>query len=182
MHIVFDRRHALSTHLLEYSLSIVAIVSIGHLSTVALAAATLGTMTATVTGHSIIQGLASTLDTMLPSAWTSPQPQLVGLWSHRMGQYTSPPTFIDADVSFDLSMLAVVMTAFLIVCSVWSIHLGALLTFPSASRFSFFGSTQSQYCYFCTKNLMSLTSPLFISSMHLLVFPPIPSIVSPGTS
>ncbi|KAI0252928.1 mate-domain-containing protein [Lactifluus subvellereus] len=74
----------LCTHLLEYSLSIVTVVSIGHLSTVALAAATLGMMTATVTGHSIIQGLASTLDTMLPSAWTSPQPQLVGLWSQRM--------------------------------------------------------------------------------------------------
>jgi hypothetical protein len=43
-------------------------------------------MTAGVTGLSILQGLASALDTMLPSAWTSPQPQLVGLWSQRMGQ------------------------------------------------------------------------------------------------
>lgn len=43
-------------------------------------------MTASVTGYSIIQGLASTLDTMLPSAWTSPQPQLVGLWTQRMGK------------------------------------------------------------------------------------------------
>jgi MATE family multidrug resistance protein len=75
-----------STHLLEYPLSIVAVVSIGNLSTTALAASTLGTMTAAVTGYSILQGLASTLDTMLPSAWTSPQPQLVGLWTQRMGQ------------------------------------------------------------------------------------------------
>ena len=75
-----------STHLLEYSLSIAAVVSIGHLSTTALAASTLGTMTAAVTGYSIIVGLASTLDTLLPSAWTSPQPQLVGLWTQRMGQ------------------------------------------------------------------------------------------------
>ncbi|KAI0305257.1 MATE efflux family protein [Multifurca ochricompacta] len=72
------------THLLEYSLVIASVVSIGHLSTVALAASTLGTMTASVTGYSIIQGLTSTLDTMLPSAWTSSQPQLVGLWSQRM--------------------------------------------------------------------------------------------------
>ena len=43
-------------------------------------------MTASVTGYSIIVGLVSTLDTMLPSAWTSPQPQLVGLWAQRMGQ------------------------------------------------------------------------------------------------
>ena len=61
-------------------------MSIGHLSTIALAASTLGTMTAAVTGYSIIIGLTSTLDTMLPSAWTSPQPQLVGLWTQRMGQ------------------------------------------------------------------------------------------------
>ncbi|KAI0284705.1 MATE efflux family protein [Russula aff. rugulosa BPL654] len=73
-----------STHLLEYSLSIASVISIGHLSTVALAACTLGTMTASVTAYSIIQGLASTLDTMLPSAWTSSQPQLVGLWTQRM--------------------------------------------------------------------------------------------------
>lgn len=44
-------------------------------------------MTASVSGFSIIQGFASTLDTMLPSAWTSSQPQLVGLWSQRMGEY-----------------------------------------------------------------------------------------------
>ncbi|KAH9922447.1 mate-domain-containing protein [Amylocystis lapponica] len=41
-------------------------------------------MTASVTGFSICVGFASTLDTMLPSAWTSSQPQLVGLWSQRM--------------------------------------------------------------------------------------------------
>ncbi|KAG1807494.1 MATE efflux family protein [Suillus subaureus] len=55
-----------------------------HISTVALAAATIGFMTANVTGLSIIHGLVSTLDTMLPGAWTSDQPHLVGLWTQRM--------------------------------------------------------------------------------------------------
>ncbi|EGO03410.1 hypothetical protein SERLA73DRAFT_174879 [Serpula lacrymans var. lacrymans S7.3] len=73
------------THLFEYSLIMASVVSIGHLSTTALAAATLGSMTANVSGYSIFQGFASTLDTMLPGAWTSSQPQLVGLWSQRMG-------------------------------------------------------------------------------------------------
>ncbi|KAF8880035.1 hypothetical protein BD779DRAFT_1612809 [Infundibulicybe gibba] len=68
------------THLLEYSLVMVSVISIGHLSTTALAAISLGSMTASVSGFSMIQGIASALDTMLPSAWTSPQPQLVGLW------------------------------------------------------------------------------------------------------
>ncbi|KZT39453.1 MATE efflux family protein [Sistotremastrum suecicum HHB10207 ss-3] len=72
------------THLLEYSLVLASVVSIGHLSTVALAASTLGSMTASVTAFSIIQGLASALDTLLPSAWTSQRPELVGLWSLRM--------------------------------------------------------------------------------------------------
>jgi len=64
-----------------------SVVSIGHLSTVALAAATIGFMTANVTGLSIIQGLVSTLDTVLPAAWTSDQPQLVGLWTQRMSEH-----------------------------------------------------------------------------------------------
>ena len=72
------------THLLEYSLQVASVIAIGHLSTNALAAGTLGTMTASVTGFSIVQGFASTLDTMLPSAWTSDNPKLVGLWAQRM--------------------------------------------------------------------------------------------------
>ncbi|KAF4618728.1 hypothetical protein D9613_010164 [Agrocybe pediades] len=72
------------TQTLEYTLVSASVISIGHLSTTALAGITLGSMTSNVTGYSIIQGLASALDTMLPSAWTSPQPHLVGLWSQRM--------------------------------------------------------------------------------------------------
>ncbi|KAJ6571996.1 mate-domain-containing protein [Mycena capillaripes] len=74
------------THLLEYSLIMAPVLSIGHLSTgtTALAGITLGSMTASVSGFSILQGFVSALDTVLPSAWTSPQPNLVGLWSQRM--------------------------------------------------------------------------------------------------
>ncbi|KAK7031271.1 ethionine resistance protein [Paramarasmius palmivorus] len=72
------------THLLEYTLVIASVLTIGHLSTNALAAITLGSMTANVTGLSIIQGFTSALDTVLPSAWTSSQPHLVGLWAQRM--------------------------------------------------------------------------------------------------
>lgn len=72
------------THLLEYSLVMASVVTIGHISTEALAAITLGSMTASVSGFSIIQGFASALDTVLPSAWTSDKPQLVGLWAQRM--------------------------------------------------------------------------------------------------
>ncbi|KAI6147226.1 MATE efflux family protein [Pisolithus tinctorius] len=72
------------THVMEHSIMMATVISIGHISTVALAAATLGFMTANVTGLSIVQGMANTLDTVLPPAWTSDQPQLVGLWTQRM--------------------------------------------------------------------------------------------------
>ncbi|KAF9242288.1 MATE efflux family protein [Melanogaster broomeanus] len=71
------------THIFEHSIIITSVISIGHISTTALAAATIGFMTANVTGLSVIQGMSSALDTVLPSAWTS-QPQLVGLWTQRM--------------------------------------------------------------------------------------------------
>lgn len=76
----------LITQLLEYSLSIASVISIGHLSTVELAASTLGSMTAAVTGWSIIIGMVSALDTLLPQAWGGPPEHrfLVGLWTQRM--------------------------------------------------------------------------------------------------
>ncbi|KAL4073506.1 MATE efflux family protein [Scleroderma citrinum] len=73
-----------ATQIFEYSFSAMSVVVIGHLSTVHLAAATLGMMTASVTGYSIIQGITSALDTLLPPAWTSETPHMVGLWSQRM--------------------------------------------------------------------------------------------------
>ncbi|KAG9315273.1 MATE efflux family protein [Chiua virens] len=78
------------THLFEYSFIVVSVISIGHISTLALAAATLGSMTASVTGYSIVQGFASTLDTLLPPAWTSDRPHMVGLWTQRMVQTHRP--------------------------------------------------------------------------------------------
>ncbi|KDQ06320.1 hypothetical protein BOTBODRAFT_39663 [Botryobasidium botryosum FD-172 SS1] len=74
----------ISTNFLEYSLVVATVVSLGHLSTVALAASSLASMTASVSGLSIVYGLVSALDSLLPQAWTSSNPQLVGLWSQRM--------------------------------------------------------------------------------------------------
>ena len=80
----FLTTHPVSTNVLEFSLLVAPVVSLGHMSTTAFAAATLGSMTATVTGFSVVQGFASCLDTFLPGAWTSKSPELVGLWSQRM--------------------------------------------------------------------------------------------------
>ena len=63
---------------------IASVIAIGHISTNALAAATLGSMTASVSGLSVIHGFACALDSLLPQAWASDRPQHVGLWTQRM--------------------------------------------------------------------------------------------------
>lgn len=75
------------SQILEHSLIFVPVISVGHLSTTALAAISLGSMTAGVTGLSILQGISSALDTLLPSAWTSSEPHLMGLWAQRMSRF-----------------------------------------------------------------------------------------------
>ncbi|KAG8714394.1 hypothetical protein FRC09_017682 [Ceratobasidium sp. 395] len=72
------------TNLIEYSLAITSIVTVGRLSTEMLAGASLGIMMADITGFSIIQGFAYALDSLLPAAWTSANPSHVGLWTQRM--------------------------------------------------------------------------------------------------
>lgn len=72
------------SQLAEYSLVLASVISIGHLGTTDLAACSLGSMTASVTCFSIMQGLASALDTLLPAAWSSEDPTRVGLWTQRM--------------------------------------------------------------------------------------------------
>ena len=73
-----------ATHLLELSLSVVSVLSLGHLGTSQLAAASLAGMTANVTGFSMLSGIVSALDTLLPAAFTR-NPKMMGLWTQRMG-------------------------------------------------------------------------------------------------
>ncbi|KAH7886242.1 hypothetical protein F5I97DRAFT_1878769 [Phlebopus sp. FC_14] len=56
------------THIQEHSLVVAPTVSLGHLSTTDLAASTIGTAVASVTGYSVIQGFISALDELLASA------------------------------------------------------------------------------------------------------------------
>ncbi|KAL7420831.1 ethionine resistance protein [Cryptotrichosporon argae] len=72
------------TQLAEWSLVLASVVSIGHLGTDELAASSLSNMTASVSCFSILQGLATALDTLLPAAWTSSDPSRVGLWTQRI--------------------------------------------------------------------------------------------------
>lgn len=72
------------TFLLQYSLTVAGIFTVGHIGKVELGAASLASMTANITGFAIYQGLATSLDTLCPQAYGSGRKKLVGLQTQRM--------------------------------------------------------------------------------------------------
>ena len=72
------------TFLLQYSLTVASILTVGHLGKVELAAVSLASMTANITGYAIYQGLATSLDTLCAQAYGSGRKKLVGLQTQRM--------------------------------------------------------------------------------------------------
>ncbi|KIK97684.1 hypothetical protein PAXRUDRAFT_763139 [Paxillus rubicundulus Ve08.2h10] len=75
----------LFTHVQEHSLLIAPTVSLGHLSTNDLAASTIGTAVASVTGYSVIQGFISALDKLLA---TAPNRRVARMWCARAALIT----------------------------------------------------------------------------------------------
>jgi len=72
------------TFFLQYSLTVASIFTVGHLGKVELAAVSLASMTANITGYAIYQGLATSLDTLCAQAYGSGKKTLVGLQTQRM--------------------------------------------------------------------------------------------------
>lgn len=68
------------TLVLQYSLSLASVFSVGHLGSRELAAVSLGAMTANITGYTVIQGLATALDTLCPQAFGARKYQMVGAY------------------------------------------------------------------------------------------------------
>ncbi|CCH43239.1 putative membrane protein [Wickerhamomyces ciferrii] len=67
------------TFLLQNSLSLASIFSVGHIGKSELAGITLGSMTANITGFAAIQGLTTCLDTLCSQAFGAGKFELVGL-------------------------------------------------------------------------------------------------------
>ncbi|OUM54963.1 hypothetical protein BVG19_g4428 [[Candida] boidinii] len=67
------------TFLLENSFAVASVFSVGHIGATELAAVTLGSMSANITGFSFVQGLATALDTFLPQAYGANKLKLVGI-------------------------------------------------------------------------------------------------------
>lgn len=72
------------TFLLQYSLTVASIFTVGHIGTAELGAVSLASMTANITGYAIYQGLATSLDTLCAQAYGSGRKKLVGLQMQRM--------------------------------------------------------------------------------------------------
>lgn len=72
------------TYVLQYSYTFVTVIVAGRLGTSELAAASIASMTANITGLAIYEGLATSLDTLTSQAFGSGRKQLVGLHVQRM--------------------------------------------------------------------------------------------------
>lgn len=72
------------TFVLQYSLTVASIFTVGHIGTVELGAVSLASMSANITGYAIYQGLATSLDTLCSQAYGSGRKKLVGLQMQRM--------------------------------------------------------------------------------------------------
>ncbi|KAH1715570.1 hypothetical protein KXW40_000657 [Aspergillus fumigatus] len=72
------------TFLLQYSLTVASIFSVGHLGKKELGAVSLASMTANITGYAVYQGLATSLDTLCSQAYGSGKKKLVGLQMQKM--------------------------------------------------------------------------------------------------
>lgn len=74
----------MAAFLLQYSLTVASIFTVGHIGKVELGAVSLASMTASITGYAVYQGLATSLDTLCAQAYGSGKKQLVGLQMQRM--------------------------------------------------------------------------------------------------
>ena len=70
--------------ILQYSLTVASIFTLGHLGKEELGAVSLASMTANITGYAVYQGLATSLDTLCAQAYGSGKKKLVGLQMQRM--------------------------------------------------------------------------------------------------
>lgn len=68
----------------QYSLLFAATFSAGHLGVAELGAASLGSMSANISGYAIFQGLSTSLDTLCAQAYGSGRKKLVGLQMQRL--------------------------------------------------------------------------------------------------
>ncbi|KAI0594046.1 mate-domain-containing protein [Biscogniauxia sp. FL1348] len=86
-------RSLIVTFLLQYSINIASIFTVGRIGKIELGAVSLGTMTANICCFAPMQGLATSLDTLCSQAYGSGHKHLVGLQLQRMTYFLWLLTF-----------------------------------------------------------------------------------------
>lgn len=71
------------TFLLQYSLTVALVFSVGRIGSTELAAVSLSLMTANITGYAVIQGIATCLDTLCAQAYGRQEYNMVGIYLMR---------------------------------------------------------------------------------------------------
>jgi multidrug resistance protein, MATE family len=77
-------RSLVLTFMLQYSLLVATILSVGRIGKIELGAVSIASMAANITGFAVYQGLATSLDTLCAQAYGSGNKTLVGLQMQRM--------------------------------------------------------------------------------------------------
>lgn len=72
------------TFVLQTSLTLTSVFTVGHIGKIELGAVSLGSMTANITGYAVYHGLSTSLDTLCAQAYGSGRKKLVGLQLQRM--------------------------------------------------------------------------------------------------
>lgn len=72
------------TFILQNSLTLTSVFTVGHIGKIELGAVSLGSMTANITGYAVYHGLSTSLDTLCAQAYGSGRKKLVGLQLQRM--------------------------------------------------------------------------------------------------
>ncbi|KAK7398823.1 hypothetical protein VNO78_09996 [Psophocarpus tetragonolobus] len=73
----------ISVSILNYSLQIISVMFVGHLGQLPLAAASMATSFASVTGFSLLVGMGSALDTLCGQSYGAKQPHMLGIHMQR---------------------------------------------------------------------------------------------------
>ncbi|KAI4347230.1 hypothetical protein L6164_008059 [Bauhinia variegata] len=73
----------ISVNLLNYCLQVISVMFVGHLGKLPLSGASMATSFATVTGFSLLQGMASALDTLCGQSYGAKQHQMLGTHMQR---------------------------------------------------------------------------------------------------
>jgi MATE family multidrug resistance protein len=103
-------RSLILTFLLQYSLTVTSVFTVGHIGKLELGAVSLASMSANITGYAMYQGLATSLDTLCPQAYGKIVPKyditiIAGVLSHFVRKSIRNMHFLPSG-STDLSTLA----------------------------------------------------------------------------